>query len=65
MLIESNNGSSSVKAISTEAQWKAIKLVENDEIVSSTLSDNKRAAAEKIVERSREECRWRQKRKNS
>ncbi|MBU5424827.1 ferrous iron transport protein B [Tissierella pigra] len=49
LLIESNNDSSSVKAISTEAQWKAIKLVENDEIVSSTLSDNKRAAVEKIV----------------
>ena len=49
ILADSEGGSVSAKATSAELEWRAVKLVENDEIVFDTLSEGQRTEVEAII----------------
>ena len=49
VLADSEGGSVSAKATSAELEWRAVKLVENDEIVFDTLSEGQRTEVEAII----------------
>ena len=49
ILADSEGGSVSAKATSAELEWRAVKLVKNDEIVFDTLSEGQRTEVEAII----------------
>ena len=49
VLADSEGGSVSAKATSAELEWRAVKLVKNDEIVFDTLSEGQRTEVEAII----------------
>jgi ferrous iron transport protein B len=49
VLADAEGGAGSAKAISAELGWKAIKLVENDEIVLDTISEGQKLEVEAII----------------
>ena len=48
---EGDNSLAKVETVSAELQWRAIKLVENDEIIFDTLSESQRSKVEEIIEK--------------
>ena len=49
VLVDSEVGSGQTRAVSAELEWKAIKLVENDEIVLGTISEGQKSEIEAIL----------------
>lgn len=49
VLSDSEGGSGTAKAISAELEWKAVKLVENDEIVLASISEGQKLEVEAII----------------
>lgn len=47
---QDSSGSAKVEAANQELQWRAIKLIENDEIIFDTLSESEKTEVKKIVE---------------
>ncbi len=48
---QSDNGFAKTATVSTELKWRAIKLVENDEIILDTLSESQKAEIKAIIEK--------------
>ena len=49
-----SDGSTMARTASTELEWRAIKLVENDEIIIDTLSESQRSEVEAIIGKAEE-----------
>lgn len=48
---QNDNGLAKVATVSTELEWRAIKLVENDEIILAILSETQKSKVEAIIEK--------------